>query len=630
MCGIAGFWNRNGMPASRLLLEQMTRTLAHRGPDGEGFWTEGGVALGHRRLAIRDISRAGSQPFHSACGHIVVTYNGEIYNDAEIERRLVRETGFERRTRCDTELIPAGYLAWGEDVFSMLEGMFAIALWDRTNETLILARDNIGIKPLYVADEGATIRFGSEIKAILADPSVSMSWSAPDIATMLALGHTAPTRTMFTRMRQIAPGTVETFTKASHSKSVFWQPHRKPVAIKPEDALDHLQTLVANAVKDQLISDVPVGVLQSGGVDSSIVSLSLPQAAESPLFCLRFASHSHDESAAAARVAKAAGRPLILCDLPDNPADLAEAFSSVVHHVDGHLADSSLLAAYRLAGAVRGHVAVALTGDGGDEFFCGYPTYEATRLASRFSYVPKSFFKPLAMLARGLSRPSDSRISNLEKAERLLGGLASPVAHAAWRQYLTPRDRHRLYGSALRPLLAQDPLADYAAAFEVAPGDPVDKALIADQSFYLPADMLVKTDRMSMAHGLELRVPLLDRRIMEFANTLPRSLLFQGFGKSKLILRYLFQKLGGPPDIVAAPKQGFNLPMNILLRGSLRPLAAELFERQAGLLEPWIDADGVRAIWAEHDEGRRDNKYTLWTLLTLFVWRQQQLGKASS
>lgn len=621
MCGIAGIFHLDGKVADRAAGQQMNDALSHRGPDGEGLWTEGPVLLAHRRLSIRDLSASGQQPMLSADREVVVTYNGEIYNDAELAAELARTTGFSRRTTCDTEIIPAAYLAWGDDAFARFEGMFAIALWDRARRRLLLARDGIGIKPLHFHADGKSIFFASEIKALLANPMVPRHLSPPDIAHMLGSGYPAPNRTLLEAVRQVDPGSVLSVSSDGVSQRRFWQPGRRGQITDLHVGSERLVRTLREVVDDQLASDVPVGVLQSGGVDSSLVSLSLPPARDVPLFSVRFGERSHDESKMVDEIAKVSGRTVTWVDLPRG-ADAERSFRQVVQATDGQLADSSALAALRLSEVTREHVKVALSGDGADEFFAGYPTYRATQLASAVRpLLPRTIWSSLARSLRAAIAPSDARIPAREKTYRFLYGLGQDVPHTAWRHYLPRHLQQQLYGEALRDQAHADPLMQYAKTLRENPGDIVDQALLADQNHYLPADLLTKVDRVSMACGLEVRVPLLDRRIMELAGELDQRLLFGKSGSTKIVLREALKALGAQRNIVEGRKRGFNVPMNQLLRQDLQPLAEKYLDRHADVLAPYLSPDGVRRLWRAHNSRKSDEKYAVWTLLTLAVWR---------
>lgn len=622
MCGIVGIYHRDDRPVDAIVLGRMSDSLAHRGPDGRGVWSEPGIGFGHRRLSIRDLTPGGAQPFHSACGRVVVTYNGEIYNDRALALELERDHGLVRRTTCDTEILPAGWLAWGAGLFDRLEGIYALAIWDRARKQLMLARDGIGVKPLYVADDGTTVRFGSEVKALLVDPALPRGIDAADVASLLASGYVDPRRSLLTGVEQLAPGTVRIIDRAGSADRRYWFPARRPGARSLDDARDAFVGLFRDVVSDQLVSDVPVAVLQSGGIDSSLVSLALPKHADVRLYTVRFQDQAFDESKAAGELAAAAGRPIDFLDL--ETFDVERDFRNVVSAVDGVLADSSALATYQLSRRIRKAATVALSGDGSDEFFGGYETYRATALAAWLRHLlPRGGWKGLAQFLARRGGFTPSRVGTLEALARLCLGLSADVPHAGWRSYLAPSERGLLYGPGLRSLGSFEPLAAYGQAFRDAEGDAWDKGLAADQRHYLPADMLVKVDRTSMAHGLEIRVPFLDRRIMDFAATLDRRLLATVDGRTKRVLRAAAGHLGAPPSVAGARKRGFNVPMNRLLAGGLRPLADRLLEREPDSLAPFCSADGVRRMWQDHRDGRIDRRYVIWTLLTLAVWREQ-------
>jgi len=384
MCGIAGVFHRDGRPAERSMVARMTAALAHRGPDGDGLYLEGPVGLGHRRLAVRDISAAGRQPMSDPDGRVVVSYNGEIYNYPALRRTLERDHGCVFRTDCDTEILPLGYRVWGPDLFARLEGMFALALWDAAAERLILARDGVGIKPLVLARRGPAVYFASEPKAIFATDAVPPTVAPAALHAFLAQGYVGPEATLFADIEQVPPGTVMTLDRTGLASHRFWSPTRRPEVRSLDQAVEAFAPLWTRVVEDHLASDVPVGVLQSGGVDSSLVSLGVAARAGAPppLFTAAFEEASHDESDLAGAVARSAGLALKTITV-DAEAGAIETLRAIAHHVDGQLADTSAYPHYLLSRAVRSRVTVALAGDGADDFFGGYPTYAATRIAGR-------------------------------------------------------------------------------------------------------------------------------------------------------------------------------------------------------------------------------------------------------
>ena len=363
MCGVAGLFYRNERAVSPGTVSNMMQTIMHRGPDDSGQWTEGSIGLGHRRLSIRDLTSAGQQPLCDPSGRIYVSYNGEIYNDAALRQILTRDFGCQFHTNCDTEILPSAYLAWGERMFEKLEGMFAIALWDRKESKLLLARDGIGIKPLYYHCDAKTVRFASEIKALLSDPEQPRELSVEGLHRLFAMGYAGPDTTTFKTIRLIPPGTVMAITAKTVTFRKFWTPTRKPDLFNFDDALSEFASIWSTVVKDQLVSDVPIGVLQSGGIDSTLVSLEANRTTKTPLFTASFPKASFDEYPAAMSVARHLDTDIYKIEVQSH-ANIAETLSAVVHHYDGQICDEASVPLYLLSKAVRQHVTVALSGDG--------------------------------------------------------------------------------------------------------------------------------------------------------------------------------------------------------------------------------------------------------------------------
>lgn len=632
MCGIAGIADFGGRPVDAATVRAMARSLAHRGPDGEGVYMDpqGRAGLGHRRLAVRDPSSAGAQPMTDAGGGIAISFNGEIYNDAALRGILEREHGVTFRSRCDAEVIPAGFLAFGEAIFDRLEGMFAVALWDAREGRLWLARDGVGVKPLFVARDGARYRFASEVKGLLADPGQAFRLSPRGLHAYLAQGYVSPEATLLEGVMQLPPGTVRRIDASGVRDRRFWRPERRPDIRRLPDALDAFGTLWPQVLSDQLASDVPLGVLQSGGIDSSLVTFSLRDRPGLPVFTARFDEPSHDETRLAAETAAAAGVQQHV--VPVASGDVAADFRDVVHHFDGQVADSSGLAFYALARAVRRRTVVALSGDGADEFFGGYPTYRATQVAAFAGrFLPGAPLRAAGRLLARVGAGSEARLPASEVLSRFLFGLAEgPRCHAHWRRILPAHRMAGLYGPGLAELAgAEDPLAGYHEALREASGSAVDRALLADQRFYLPADMLHKVDAMSMAHALEIRVPFLDRRVMDLAGRLDADLLAPLRGPSKRVLREALRRAGAPEGVAGAPKRGFNVPLTRLLRGPLAAAGDRLLDREAGRLEPWLRADGVRSLWRDVRAARAREPYAVWALLSLAQWLALRESPAS-
>lgn len=419
MCGVVGWYNRDGRPVEPQALKRMTDTLVHRGPDNSGVWCKGPTGLGHRRLSIRDLSASGHQPMADPDGKVVVSYNGEIYNERELREELERDFGVQFRTTCDTEILPHACLAWGDAMFARLEGMFAIALWDESAQRLVLARDGIGIKPLYYAELANTVLVGSEVKAILASGCVNAEIEPDALHCFLAAGYPGPARSLLRDVKQVPPGCVVSFSSAGSEQRCFWRPGRHAEIREAEPALELLSSALDEVVTSQLISDVPLGVLQSGGIDSSLVTLTLGRhRARPPLFTASFTERSHDETGLANAVAKKAGLPLKTIPV-ETGSGLENAFRSTVYHFDGQCADTGSLGFYLLSAAVRRCTTVALSGDGGDEFFGGYDTYRATRAAESVGrFVPAKVAAAIGRLGYYASPRDEGRLPRTTVAAR--------------------------------------------------------------------------------------------------------------------------------------------------------------------------------------------------------------------
>lgn len=623
MCGIAGIVNFGGEPVDRARVERMTEALAHRGPDGSGVWVEGHVGFGHRRLAIRDLSPAGAQPMIDARAKIAVTYNGEIYNDLGVRKQLTQAAGTQFHTACDTEVIAPAYRQWGRDAFLKFEGIYAIAIWDQANQRLILARDPVGIKPLYFSLVGRSLRFASELKALLALDDQPRQLSPQGLHRFFAQGFPGPARSLVEGIVPVPPGSALIADRDGWRVEPFWQPRRHPQIRDLGEALDAFDRLWPQVVDDQLISDVPVSLLLSGGIDSALIAAALPKRADLSVYTATFGEAAFDESGLAAMTARHAGLQQHFVSI-DTEADIEARFLDVVAKVDGQLADSSMLAFYSLCQQAGRHVRVLLTGDGADEFFAGYETYRASRLTTGIApFVPAGAARAMSNLLFARAAASRAKVGTAEKLARLAAGLANGGGqpHPQWRRYLFPDEIDGLYGPGMNGIDRDaDALDEYTAALGEE-GSVMDRALVGDQRYYLPGDMLMKSDSMSMAHGVEVRVPFLDRRIMEFANSLDGALISPLRGPDKRILRQSLERRGLPAELTQGGKKGFNIPMGEYLRGGLRPLADRLLDREADCLAPYLRPDEVRQRWRAHIDGKSRSSYTLWTFLTLAAWR---------
>ncbi|MGE0480112.1 MAG: asparagine synthase (glutamine-hydrolyzing) [Phycisphaerae bacterium] len=625
MCGIAGLVHFEDLrrPIDAAALAAMTRSLRHRGPDAEGVWHAPGVGLGHRRLAILDLSDAGRQPMHDPTGRYTIVFNGEIYNFREL-RAALEARGRAFRSTGDTEVVLAAFAEFGVEVVEHLSGIYAFALWDATEQTLFLARDALGVKPLFYGVHGGTLRFGSEIKAILAD---SESPREPDEAALDAFftfGYTPAPATGFRGIRQLPPGCAARVSCGGVRTWRYWRsPYEpEPRELRFEQAVEEFGALLDRVTRAQLVSDVPVGAFLSGGLDSAAIVRSMVRARLGEVHALTvgFDETAFDERDPARRTARALGVALAeqVADL-----DVVKLLPTLARHVEEPTADSSILPVYLLCRAARERFTVAMSGDGADEILAGYDTYRATALAARYRALPRWLRRGvLAPLARRLP-VSDAKYSLNQVANRFIEGaeLGPGRDHAAWRRMLSAESKERLYARGMRAACGADPLDAYADCIGAVPStrEPLAGLLNADTEFYLPNDMLVKVDRMSMAHGLEVRVPFLDVEMVRFAANLPGEFKLHRGRRRKHILRESLR--GSIPDAVLdRKKSGFNVPLERWMRGPLRSLLLDAVATRRDALSRYVRPAEIEQLAAEHAERRADHAHALFTLLMFALW----------
>jgi len=625
MCGIAGLFRYAGdrsVPDEAVGL-RMTESLRHRGPDDGGLLVGPSVLLGHRRLSIIDPRPDGHQPMSDADERVWIVFNGEIYNFRELRGELEAK-GRRFRTRTDTEVILHAYLEWGDDAFGRLDGMFAFGLWDVREARLVLVRDPIGIKPLFYHDDGRAVRFGSEIKAILVDPAVSRSPDLVALDAFFTFGYMPAPLTGFEGVRQLMPGEMLVADRDGCRVEPCIGLGLSAVAdpIAERDAVERLRKKIDDAVRRQTVSDVPLGAFLSGGLDSSAVVRAMRGDGERVhTFSIGFGEPSFDESPVAERVARLLGTEHHGRRVD---ADAADLLPQIVSHAEEPLADNSMIPFFLLSAFARERVTVALSGDGMDELLAGYDTYKATRLARRYRRLPKALRdRVIAPAVRGVLPPGTAKYGKAMLLRRFVAAAGEPFPrdHASWRRYLSPTQKAELYEERFLDAAAySDPIGRYAAAIEEAPGGYGDlgRALYGDLRFHLTNDILVKADRMSMAHSLEVRVPLLDLELVRFCFSLPDDLKLRGRNGKYVLRRSLEEAL--PSDVTGRRKAGFVVPVEAWTRGPLVPMLREFLSAEslaeAGLIRP----QAVETMIADHVRGRRDHAYELFALLVWSIW----------
>lgn len=630
MCGIAGYMNFDGTPAQATVIKGMTDTIAHRGPDGEGFYLSGSVGLGHRRLAIIDLSTAGKQPISNEDETVWVTFNGEIYNFLNIRRDLIK-LGHKFRSQTDTEVIVHAYEEWGTDCLHRFNGMFAFALWDERTSRLWLVRDRLGIKPLFYAYSPQGLIFGSEIKAILYHPHLERKIDYEALAYYLALNYTPAPHTLFADIRQLLPGHyLLVDTNGSLKEVEYWDITYSEGGKGTEKSyVEEFNCLLADAINLRLVSDVPFGAFLSGGVDSSSIAYWMSNQMSKPVktFSIGFNESSFNELGYARQVAQT-----IQAEHYEKivKADAAQILPQLVWHAEEPTADSSMVAVYYLAQMAKQQVKMILGGDGADEILAGYETYQAYYLHRLYQFVPAWLRKKaIAPLINNLP-VSDAKVSWDFKLKRFVAGgeLSSEDAHGSWRMIFNSEARQELLSPvASHPGVRADVLELYRHTFtKTNARHPLNRMLYVDTRFYLPNDMLVKVDRMTMCHGLEAREPYLDHRLVEFAASVPPQLKLKHWQQKKYLLKASMQgKL--PNQILWRKKQGFNLPNSRWLKQDMKAFVTDVLSSKQLKEMGIIDSQIVAKLLDDHFQERADNSHQIWCIMTLVLWWQQFFAK---
>jgi asparagine synthase (glutamine-hydrolysing) len=640
MCGIAGVLDpekRSGRDELTQLAVAMAGSLHHRGPDGQGVWVEpeAGIALGHARLSIIDLSAAGSQPMASASGRYVLSYNGEVYNAAELRAGLEQE-GHRFRGHSDTEVIVEGVSAWGvTDTIERLIGMFAFAVYDRKERVLTLVRDRLGIKPLYWGRLDGRFAFASELKAFRALPGFPPEIDREALASYLCTGYVPAPASIYRGISKLEPGTMlEVRSDGVVRSHTYWSAldvavrgKTTPLKVSAVEAIEQLEALLTDAVTRRMVADVPLGVFLSGGIDSSTVAALMQANSQTPVrsFSIGFDDAAYNEADSAKAVAQHLGTDHT--ELYVSATRAQSVVPKLPQIYDEPFADVSQIPTYLVSEMTRKHVTVALSGDGGDELFAGYNRYaQGLRAARALQRLPGPLPSAVSQLlslaspqmwdaifarfpARVRSRQPGDKLHKLAAVLRADADDYYRVLVSSWAEAWT------LVHGAARP----DPAPfgkDVRSRFK----DELAWMQYADMVTYLPGDILTKVDRASMAVSLEARVPLLDHRVVAFAWQLPDDLKIRA-GQGKWILRQLLYKYV-PKGLVERPKMGFAVPIDAWLRGPLRTWAEELLDPAAMACTGILNPQPIQAKWAEHLSGRRNWQHFIWNVLMFEAWRR--------
>lgn len=645
MCGIAGFISTAGRcdpDALHAVAERQADSMRHRGPDSGDVYvdSEAGVALAHRRLAIVDLSAAGHQPMSSGCGRYAIAYNGEIYNAGEL-RDALTPAGRRFRGHSDTEALLEACVEWGVEVSVRRSiGMFAFALWDRETRTLTLARDRLGIKPLYYAHTPGLFLFGSELKALRAHPGFDRTVDRDSVASYLRYLYVPAPNTVYKAVRKLEPGSILTIRADGgevEAPKRFWSLRdvaatglERPAIGNDAELTDGLDALLLDAVGRRMVADVPLGVFLSGGIDSSVVAALMQEQSADPVrsFSIGFEQGAYDEAVHAAQVARHLGTDHT--ELYVTAQQARDVIPALPAMFDEPFSDSSQIPTYLVAAMTRQHVTVALSGDGGDELFAGYTRYvHAQRIAGGLRRVPTAARRLLSRALQAMPlRAWDALFSVVPEARRPMyaGDKVHKFARALgydengfFRRLVSMWDEPDSVslGGHERATALDDP--DIVKAFP----DFLDRMQYLDSVTYLPDDILTKVDRTSMAVSLEVRVPLLDHRVVEYAWHLPQDVKIRD-GRSKWILRQvLYRRV--PPALIDRPKMGFAIPLDAWLRGALRSWAEDLLSPAALQRHGLVRCEPVRQAWAEHLSGKRNWSAPLWNVLMLQSWCEEFL-----
>ncbi|MCB1023661.1 MAG: asparagine synthase (glutamine-hydrolyzing) [Acidobacteria bacterium] len=621
MCGITGIHGLEGLNDPEALVRRMNAAIAHRGPDADGVERLGNNVLGHRRLSIIDLSPASNQPFRSADGRYTIVFNGEIYNYRELKSEL-ESLGCIFKTNSDTETIVHAYEKFGPKCVDKLRGMFAFAIWDKKEESLFIARDRAGKKPLFYSMlKNGDFVFGSELKSILAHGQISKEIDPAALDAYLTFGYVPEDFCIFKDVHKLKPGHFMTFKDGQITTSQFWDfkyPRIEEIG-NESDYVEELRGKIYDAVKVRLISEVPLGAFLSGGVDSSAVVAMMSQILDKPVktFSVGFNEDSFDElkyARIAAKHFKTEHHEFVVTP------DLVDEIDQLVWHFDEPFADSSAIPTFMVSKLAREFVTVVLSGDGGDELFAGYTRYLIDKKRGGIGNLPKvirnGLLRPLSeALPHGAKGRNFLYNTSLDALDRYIDSV-SQFGKLKKKSLYSARFRQSLAGIESAEAIFRD------IAQGVATGDPIDNLLYLDSKTYLPGDILTKVDRMSMAASLEARVPLLDQELIDFVTRrIPARFKLKGRET-----KYIFKKaLEGivPGEILYREKQGFGVPINEWINDQLRTrIHGTLLEKRT-LERGYFDPQYIKILLDEHSKGRRDHSHPLWVLWMLELWQRR-------
>ncbi|HEX8091667.1 MAG TPA: asparagine synthase (glutamine-hydrolyzing) [Blastocatellia bacterium] len=628
MCGICGVAGR----ADEQLIKKMLEPIAHRGPDDEGIYvaetsTDERVGLGHRRLSIIDLSPAGHEPMPDASGQIWLTFNGEIYNFKELRSRL-EDLGHAFRSDTDAEVIIYAYREWGRECLSLLNGMFAFALWDSRDESLLLARDRLGIKPLYYADTPAGFAFASEIKALLAVPGFDRAVDLPALDQFMTFLWTPDPKTAFRGVSKLPPGHYLIHRGGRAEVFQYWDiKFDEDDSVSEADWVERLREQITRSVRAQMMADVPLGAFLSGGLDSSAIVALMTGAATRKVTTYTFGFKQedlrYDILEDDVKYARAVGREF-QTDYYEEFLEphVMDLLPRLVYHMDEPVADPAAITSYLICRAARERLTVLLSGMGGDEVFAGYPRHAAVKVAEAYNLIPSFLSRPVVRALPG-SRPG--RFTALfRNTKKLAKSAALPERerYLGFGTYFTQEEKHRLYSGEMRDASAEfNPYGEHQKYFDrVAGEDFINQMLYIDLKTFLPCLNLAYTDKTSMASSVEVRVPLLDHELIELTARMPARLKLKGLTRKYVLKRAA--EIWLPREIIRRRKAGFSAPMRAWLVRDLRQMVEDLLSQSNVERRGYFDYQAVRRLIDENLSGREDNSLKVFQLLTLELWHR--------
>ncbi|MDE0838107.1 MAG: asparagine synthase (glutamine-hydrolyzing) [Kiritimatiellae bacterium] len=624
MCGICGVvYHEPSRPVSRDVVEAMCRSIAHRGPDDQGTHVNANVGIGNRRLSIIDLE-GGAQPVHNEDKTVWAVFNGEIYNYAEL-MELLKRRGHQFRSHCDSEVIVHAYEEFGDEFLDHLNGMFAIAIWDTKQQRLLLARDRTGIKPLYYTMHDGGLVFGSELKAVLTYPGMPRNIDLSALNEYLSFEYVPTPRTIFQNISKLPPGHLLVLKNGETTIKQYWDVNlARSEGVQPK-RLDQYESefdeIFRDVIEKEMVSDVPVAALLSGGIDSSAVAAYMAKIAPGRVksFSIGFEDASFDESAYARQVAEFIGTEHY--ELKLTPSMTLDLLPKIATFMDEPLGDSSLVPTFLLSQFTSGYVKAALGGDGGDEIFAGYSTLQAHKLVQYYeTLVPGPVRTRLIPWIVDRLPVSYNNLSLDFKLRRFIDGrgLTDIVRHHRWLGSFTPSQKAEL----VQPWARLQEKDTYDVAYHhlhrCRAKSSTNQILYADMKLYMEGDILPKVDRASMANSLEVRVPFLNHTLVEYLATVPEEMKLHGMTTKFLLRRGLRGKV--PDNILKRGKKGFNMPVAKWLTGPLRPLVEDYFSETRLKNDGFFDPKYARSLVDEHMSGRADHRKLLWTLLSFQMW----------